>query len=345
MSNYEPPVFYLKVNIAFAFSFRTLQKWVYIAEAMNSQIFIMCDDEAFKANILKQVLFHDKPEFINSLVHDCPAEWKENCKNAYSAEEKWQRAALAHLTCFVHAKQNGIKNFWNIDADDTEIMLTTPYCVDALKKAENYAIKNQIDAFSFDMHSTRVKNKHWTWGVTFCRSEIDWIELFKMARNNKWHEYTNKFDDKVFNIDWYMTYCRDFKKANVQTFYIDKSYFVHYGMIPHCNSLVISVYHFKNGKLYFPFFDMATSKKTIFMKIPNSKDGRIVKITAGNTDKESKLEFLRRFLLTDGMIAGFLNFGLSEVAYDWQKKLFGMPLRKRIKHLLKIREFRWGGYK
>ena len=42
MTNYEPPVFYLKVNIAFAFSFRTLQKWVYIGEAMSYGAGIVC---------------------------------------------------------------------------------------------------------------------------------------------------------------------------------------------------------------------------------------------------------------------------------------------------------------
>ena len=89
---------------------------------------------------------------------------------------------------------------------------------------QEYSKQNDVDAISFNMHSTRVAGKHWTWGITYCQTKIDWEKLFL------------------------------------------------------------------------------------------EKDE--IRIVSKNTDKESRIEFLRRFLLADGMIAGFRNFGLAYIAKE-----------------------------
>lgn len=330
----ESPVFYLKVNLDFAFSFRCIQKWVYIAESLGSRIIFICDNEKLKENILKKIIFVGKPDFIHSLVSDTRPEIDELCKSAFSPDKKWQNAAKAHLTCFVHARENEIKNFWNIDADDTEILLETPYCKEAFLKAQDYAEKNSIDAFSFDMHSTRVGGFAWSWGITYCQSIIDWKSHFMQAKNNEWHNHSCMKNRSVFNIDEYMYYSQQTNVARILSFYIDKCFFAHYGMIPpDLNHFMISLYHFKKGRLYFPFCTIAEEKENIFVPI---KKSTCIKIIAGNTDKQSKIEFLHRFLIIDGMIQGFRNFGLDKTAYEWERKLFGKSrIKQAIKNIIK----------
>ena len=53
-------------------------------------------------------------------------------------------------------------------------------------------------------------------------------------------------------------------------------------------------------------------KENLAIKIPKDE----IRIVSKNTDKESRIEFLRRFLLADGMIAGFRNFGLEYIAKE-----------------------------
>ena len=330
----ENPVFFLKVNLSFAFSFRCIQKWVFVAENLGSKIIFICDDEKLKEDILNKITFVGKPDFIRSLVSERRPEIDELCAVAFSPDRKWQNAAKAHLTCFVYAKENKIKNFWNIDADDTEILLETPYCREAFLKVQNYAEKNNIDAFSFDMHSSRVGGFAWSWGITYCRSNIDWKDLFMRSKNIGWHKHPCMKTRTKFNIDEYMYVCQQSKIARILTFYIDKCFFAHFGIIPpDLNHFMISLYHFKNDRLYFPLCTIATKKENIFVPINKSNN---IKIVAGNTDRQSRIEYLRRFLLVDGMISGLRNFGLDKTVADWNRKLFGrIEFKQRIKSIIK----------
>ncbi len=182
----ENPVFFLKVNLSFAFSFRCIQKWVFVAESVGSKIIFICDDEKLKEDILNKITFVRKLDFIRSLVSELRAEIDELCAAAFSLD-------LKHL--------------------------------------------------------------------------------------------------------------------------------------------MLSLCHFKNDRLYFPLCTIATKKENVFVPINKSNN---IKIVAGNTDRQSRIEYLCRFLLIDGMIFGLRNFGLDKTVADWNRKLFGIiEFKQRIKNIIK----------
>lgn len=236
---------YLKVNRREEYTFFNLRKWLNISEHLDSDIFVMCDNQELQKDIFSQMNFiGDNVQFIQSLNTKDIDRVSRSIANDY-----WQNAAHAHLTTFFHAMENGYKNFWNIDADDTLVCLETDRCAEALKEVQKYCAKNEIKCMSLDMWYSLKKGTHWSFGVTYSRDSLFWCK--SILEHCFDDEYKNLIDEN-YNIDCFFTYMRRKKIATIETYYFENMEFVHYG-----NNMItqptISWYcRWHNEKLIYP---------------------------------------------------------------------------------------------
>ena len=122
----------------------------------------------------------------------------------------------SHLTTFYHAKQNNIKEFWNIDADDTMFALEPEDIMSILQNVENYSKTNNIDAMSLDMWHSRTRQRHWSFGITYINNFSEIFNILDSLTNTDWQN-NYKDCDVAFNLDWFFTYLKDEKKYGKST--------------------------------------------------------------------------------------------------------------------------------
>ena len=240
------PFFYLKVNSMDFITIPCLQHWLDTIHAMDGDFIIVCDKPLLKQKILEQCKFYDfYPKFIKSYIRPLKKITDNICRT-----NVWRKATYAHLTTIYHAHKYGIKNFWNIDADDTMIFLSPERTAELLSSVIRYAEKNKIDAFSLDMHESETSGTIWTWGVTYLRDSFDWMKSFANIQNRKWSEIYLSVDSNI-GSDAFMDYLRKNHLANNKSFYAEDLYFCHYANLLTW-SIGEALYHWKNGMLYFP---------------------------------------------------------------------------------------------
>lgn len=215
----QPPM-YFKVNRVTDFTKPCVQHWVNIAYQMKADYFIICDNKQMEYLLLRSVSFPSSEiKFISSIRKPL----KKVCQTLCTPF--WENATYAHLTPFYHSND---KKFWAIDADDTMLCLKHRRVGEALKKTQNMVDKEGISAISLDMWRTRSYGKQWSWGVAYINDNIDFCSIFENNKDLSWT--THYLDcDYRFNLDWFFTYLKDFKKQKIETFYIDNSYFIHWG--------------------------------------------------------------------------------------------------------------------
>lgn len=241
-------VMYFKINRNTAYTLDCIQAWLDIADALNADYYFVCDNCYLKYKILNQCYFKDTDiKFISSKGMSI----NKIANSLYTGN--WKGATHAHLTPFYHAKKHGIKQFWNIDADDTTILLSAEKAAGALREAANIAISENIAALSLDMWISRTKGRHWSFGVTFINDKVDYLGIFKKNTDLSWTSSYQRLDFQ-FNLDWFFTYLRDNKYANIKTFYIDDCMFIHWGDFI-ANPFYSWVNIWKNGKVFFPILE------------------------------------------------------------------------------------------
>ena len=239
---------YLKINRDAVYTIDCVQTWLDIADALNADYYFVCDNCYLKYKILNKCYFKNTNiKFISSKGISI----NEIAKNLYTGN--WKGATHAHLTPFYHAKKHGIKQFWNIDADDTTILLSPKKTADVLREASNIAISENIAALSLDMWISRTRGKHWSFGVTFINDIVNYLEIFKKNIDLGWTSMYQELDNQ-FNLDWFFTYLRDNKYAVIKTFYIDNCMFIHWGDFI-ANPFYSWVNIWKNEKVYYPIFE------------------------------------------------------------------------------------------
>lgn len=244
--NKNKPIFYLKVNRRLTYTFYCLQQWINVVSELNADFYIICDNEKLKQDIYNRIIFKNTNiKFLKSCKR---MYFKKFVKNA--AIKKWRNAAYAHLTTYIHSKKHNIKSFWNIDADDTLLLIEPCKLAEILDKISNYANKNNIDNFSLDMWRSQTRGKHWTFGVTYTQNNNNWLNLFKDCQGINWRDSYKNYNIE-YNLDWFFTYLLDYKKINNQTFYIENSSFIHYGEFL-VEVIKSGIYKWENGKLYYP---------------------------------------------------------------------------------------------
>lgn len=287
----DKPTFYLKVNRNIEDSILCLQRWIDVINACNGDFYILCDNDALKDRILKKIAFYSPDiKFLRSK--------KDIFKKILKCQKiapNWVNAACAHLSVFEHAKANNIKNYWNIDADDSLFLTCDTNVVEILKTAENYAEAHDIDLFSFDFWATKTKGVHWSFGITYQRNIKDYFDLLNKCIIN-WEDYKNY--TSVHNIDWVFTFLKNSKAINAGSFYVENLYFVHFGRF-FSDLKNANIAYWDNGKMYWPIWSEIFKDSRGVMDIPNAED--MVKLTLP-IEKEECLNYAIKYLVGWGRL-------------------------------------------
>lgn len=278
--NKQSLMFYLKYNSPNFHSIWCLHKWIETISNIGGRYVIVCDNPKLEEKIIANTTFNDDYyKFIKSDRRTLKHIIKNIC------DKIWINAGFSHLTTFTHAKANNIEEFWNIDVDDTTFFDTPENIARSLKKVMEYSKENDLDVFSYDMHTTRFNNKHWSFGITYTRNNSKLLEIIKNAKTKEWQK---KYSDLqklfgAFNLDWYFTYLRDSNIIKAKTFDINNLYFAHWGFAtPTALTRLVQVEY--DNILYFP---LATSLCNIeyMQKISISDD--VVVFETGVKKEES----------------------------------------------------------
>lgn len=244
----HPPVFYLKTNRSDEAALMCMQYWLNIANFMDADIYIICDKKEIEYKLLKNVTFKNQNiKFIKSAVNPLKKIIKNICSKC------WEKAGYAHLTTFYHSLKNGIHNYWNIDADDTTLLCRPSISAEIMQKVAQYADENEINAFSLDMWRSRSHGKHWSFGITYQKNNIDWFKIFNSNKDRKWQKnYENQ--TTIYNVDFYFNYLLEYVKLKIENWYVEDLYFLHWGNF-FLHVIQSSLCHWKEGKLTFPIIE------------------------------------------------------------------------------------------
>lgn len=243
----DQPVMYFKINRMSDYAKPCVQHWVNIAKEMKADYYFVCDNTQLQYHLLRTVNF---PGSDIKFMKSKRKKLKGICK-AF-ATPRWRNAAYAHVTPFYHAREIGIDRFWAIDADDTMICLQDNRVSEALRMAQKVASQKNLTAFSIDMWRSRTSGRYWTWGVAYITENVDFWNLFSTNKDLQWFAPYQDLDVDV-TFDWYFTYLCDSGKAKMETFYIDNTYFIHWGSflrVPHG----AHPFCWSEGKVLFPIF-------------------------------------------------------------------------------------------
>ena len=282
-------LFYLKINRMEPYVFRNLQHWINIVQSVpNSDYRIVCDREYLKNEVLNKIDFKSHPPiFIRSICTEALKYISEAV-----CHSSWEKAAWAHMTTFCHAKEHGVKRFWNIDADDTLVCLNSDRVRELLKTAEEYADSEDIKMFSLDMWRSWFRGNHWSFGITYTNGDVDWLEYMTE------HCYDDDFNcpEAGMNLDAYFTYLARRRDIKIDTFYIENLKFIHYWKdffeFPFANA---GMSHWYDGYLHYPLVEHCIGAKE-FGRIPIADD--IVKLDIGITNEETT-RFLSEYAVDD----------------------------------------------
>lgn len=286
-------IFYLKVNREENYTFRNLQQWINITNLIeNSKVYIMCDKKTLRENILKRInLSGSNYEFLETCFDSKELKYIVD----YITDDYWTNAGYAHLSTFLHAKEQKAKEFWNIDADDTSFCLEANRVKELLEKVSKYAKRKKIHAFSLDMWRSREKGEHWSFGITYIDNSINWLEIMRKNCTSKILK-----DDvrQPKNADGFFTFLKDNTDVSIQTYYFENLRFIHYSDDFFKRSVSSGMFHWKRKKVYFPILIYCFNLKSLgIIDIPSD----IIKLSIGITNEESEL-FLKNNALDKFLI-------------------------------------------
>lgn len=256
-------VFYLKINREENWAFLCLQKWIDIISILDADFYIISDKESLTKKIYKKIRFKNKN--IKIIRSFCCL--RKKAKKLVHA--RWVNAAIAHMTTFYHSSENNIKNFWNIDVDDTMFCFSNDKIIELLEKARCYAIKSNINCLSLDMWRSRSNNIHWSFGITFTQNDVDYLSIFDKFSQIDWQkEYS--FYNTDMNIDWFFNYLTQYEYVKTYSFYPEKGYFIHWGDL-FVNVVGSSICYWRDGFLYYPILK-GIAKNDVAGVVPIAKD-------------------------------------------------------------------------
>lgn len=250
--------FYLKVHYGDYATFLCLQNWINIVSAIGGDYFIICDNDQLKSKILTKIIFPNSDiKFIKSQ--------RRELKNVITnlTTDFWKNPGYAHATTFYHAKEHGIEEFWNIDADDTLFLTDSIKTAEILKKVRDYAKRHDIELFSLDMWRSRTRNKAWTFGITYTQKPTKFVAIANKESGAWKKEYSGC--DNGLNIDWYVTYLKNTNKMRAETYYVENCSFIHFGRRRDFLTNIMGSYlcNWQNGKLTFPIISQIYKNKEV----------------------------------------------------------------------------------
>lgn len=243
---------YLKVHRDTHWTIRCLQHWVNIVESMKGDFIIICDNDKLEKKIYKNIIF---PNGNVKMIKSTTKPFKNISK--YLAKN-WQPAGNAHLTTFYHSKKVGIKNFWNIDADDTMICLEPQRAAEMLNKASFFAQQAGLSAFSLDMHTSRMKGRYWSFGVSFIQHNIDWFDIMHTYIATDSQHVELPFGSTL-NLDFFLSHLKKCYGIKIGSFYAENLFFLHcptpsrdFITIPFISSII----HYKEAQFCRPILKL-----------------------------------------------------------------------------------------
>lgn len=279
---------YLKVNINNDFVYSILSHWVQTYLSLkDSHLYLLCD----KAEIIETIRTQDQSICDRVEILKSMREEPEICEVADPVlSQHWRHAGVAHLTTFWHAKQTGCEAFWNIDADDLFLAAAPEKLASVMKEVQIKAKQEGIHAFSLDMHTSRLRGMHWSFGLTYTDNTIDWFSLMRWYIQP--YNLMRTAMGDMSNLDWFFTFLR--KKApecRLESFYIEHLRFIHYCYDFIRRPNIGGIYYCENDRYITPIIrDLLGAKK--LGDLPISQD--VIKIESDITREES-ISWLQRF--------------------------------------------------
>lgn len=276
-------VFYLKVNQQISVTWHYLKMWLDIVQQFpDTKTYIICDDPHLQNAIINKINNGGgyNVEFIPSTRNS--EELRYIIDNAMVPY--WKPAAYAQLTTFLHARDNGYKNFWNIDADDLGLYVKPRRVAKLLKVVKNYATEHKVEMFSLDMWYTIHSGNHWSFGITYVDNSVNWIELMKSrCQDDMCFEFYGNKVNKL-NADFLCTHLMKLNDANIQSFYVENLYIVHHSVDAYRKPF-FGLKYCANRVSYWPLLcrDFGMGDKG---SLPVRED--VVKFDIGITEKESQ---------------------------------------------------------
>lgn len=218
---------YLKVNRFSDYLIPCVQSWVDVFKLVsNAEMFFICDKPDLKDYIEKKIdLSEFNCEWISSARQDPDLQFIVD----KTIVDNWKNAAYAHLTTFLHARNHGYEDFWNIDADDIRFFIDPEKSLQILNEVEKVANQNKIRVFSLDIHYSCWFLANWSFGMTFVKNSVDWITLLKNMCD--WEDFFAFNNQQFFpkNIDCLFGTMRlaDLSEK-IETYYVENLRFEHY---------------------------------------------------------------------------------------------------------------------
>lgn len=256
--DYNGRVWYLKINRRAEYTLKCIQNWINIAKEHHASVIFVCDRPRLKFDILRKCKFDGvRFCFIKS------RKMKKIACNLYTGG--WGNATYAHLTPIYHAAEHNVNCFWNIDADDTMFLLYPKQASEVLLQVEKISEKKEIDAFSLDMHRSKSYGVNWTLGILYIRNPSTIIALIEKNNSLSWGDEFKGYSNYL-NFDWFLTYVKNHNLANIQTFYVNESLFIHWGEFL-INPTAAWINYWHDGYVYYPIlsniFNMKAGQKPI----------------------------------------------------------------------------------
>ena len=290
-------IFYLKVDQPFVVTWNYLNFWLEIVQQFpDAKTYIVCDNPHLQNCITNNIKeWGYEVEVIPSA--------RDSAELQYIVENvmrpSWKPVAYAHLTTFLHARDNGYKNFWNIDADDLEMCAKPRKIAKLLTKIKDYANEHEIDVISMDVWHTLTVGKHWSFGVAYTNNSLNWIELLKNHCTDE--DLIKKYVDvnKNMNVDWYFTYLREIGVVKLESFFVENLRIVHHNRWGY---VIISagLRYWQGGRCHFPVLREAYNlDEASSFPIPENT----IKFDIGITPEESMCQL--RNMSIDGYLHAF----------------------------------------
>lgn len=250
--------FYLKIDKGSRLAIENLSRWVRTVSLMGGDYYILCDRDDVIQKVKDTLILPDTVTFLKS---ERELEEVVSIARSIIPEGGMLYAGFAHLTTFLHARDQSYDFFWNIDADDTQFCLPEGRIIKLLECAGRYAEENGMDCFSLDMHTSRTGGQHWSFGVTYTKNRRDWLPILRSHANDR--EYLEKKWGQRFNIDWYFTYIRSLKELKLETFYFENLKFIHHHFENIFTNLCIwGLMHWKNNEMRMPMLEAFSTEES-----------------------------------------------------------------------------------
>ena len=220
MRNNAENAIYLKINRFDEIGQECFHKWLEISNLLKYDQYIVCDNTQIISEIQKKYSTQDLR---------CICSLRTETRDIISLLQIARPpCAAALLTPLIHSNKLGYKYCWNVDADDTDILLEPDKCISILKTVENVSQDRNIDLISLDMWYSQCAGKHWSFGITFCKVQ-NYLDILYKCSNKLLNIYSTLHEARTVhrNLDEMFTNLGLEHELIIATYCLDTVYFQH----------------------------------------------------------------------------------------------------------------------